>query len=182
MKKNGFVKISSGMFKGIKVLTPGEGTHPMGERERIALFNLVGNDWREKKVLDAYAGGGTLGFEAMSRGALWTVFVEKSTQAIDLIRDNLDHIDAVDTSERVSNVQVTRCDVRDFEPIFQLDLIIVDPPYDKFETEGAEHLVQFLSDDGLFVLSHPNEAPEIKGLKLIKTRKYARAHLSVYAE
>lgn len=182
MKKTGLVKITSGLYKGEKIATPGDGTHPMGERERIALFNMVGNDLTGRNVLDAYAGGGTLGIEAMSRWAFQVVFVEKSAKAASLIQKNLDGIELYGIPEYEKNYYIIRGDVRDFKSKMLFRLVLVDPPYDKFETEGAEHLVQFMTDDGLLVLSHPGEAPEIKGLKLSKTRKYAGAHLSVYVK
>ena len=69
------VRITAGNYKGKVLATPGEGTHPMGERERLALFNMVGNDLTGANVLDAYAGSGILGAEALSRWApLETLF------------------------------------------------------------------------------------------------------------
>ena len=60
------------------------------------------------------------------------------------------------------------------------DIIIADPPYDNFELSGIENLARFLKEGGMFVLSHPGDTPEISGLKLLKTRRYAAAQISVY--
>ena len=63
------VRITSGSYKGRRVATPGGKTHPMGNREKIALFNMVSEYLPGSRVLDAYAGSGALGIEALSRGA-----------------------------------------------------------------------------------------------------------------
>ena len=83
------VRITSGIYRGHSILTPGEGTHPMGERERLALFNKISDYLPGANVLDAFAGSGALGIEAMSRGAASVTFVEKSPKAAKIIRENL---------------------------------------------------------------------------------------------
>ena len=62
------------------------------------------------------------------------------------------------------------------------DLILADPPYDDFDLPGVEYLSGFLKNGGILVLSHPDTAPNISEMKLLKTRKYAAAHLSVYVK
>ena len=64
----GEVRISGGVFRGQRIKTPGGGTHPMGERERTALFNMIFEHLNGSSVIDLYCGGGTLGIEALSRG------------------------------------------------------------------------------------------------------------------
>ena len=72
--------------------------------------------------------------------------------------------------------------VQQFESGELFDLILADPPYDDFRLEEIASLAQFLSSDGILALSHPGEAPEIAGLKLLKTNQYAAAHLSLYVK
>ena len=173
------VRITSGNYKGKVLATPGEGTHPMGERERIALFNMVGNDLTGTNVLDAYAGSGILGAEALSRWAPTVVFVEKSPRAARVIRENLAKMELFG----FPNPPITEVvceDVRRYRTDLRFRLIMADPPYDDFDLAGVEHLTRYLTPDGILVLSHPGTAPKLLNLKLAKTRKYARAHLSVY--
>ena len=166
------VRISSGIYRGRKIATPGSGTHPMGERERLALFNMLADDLPGAVALDAYAGSGVLGIEALSRGAARVVFVEKDYGAAKVIKENLESLD-LSEEVLVDNVKTFTTDEK-------FDLILVDPPYDKFEIEGAVNLVQFLKNGGVLVLSHPGEAPEIPGVEMVKSRSYAGATISIY--
>ena len=168
------VRISSGEYKGQKIATPGDKTHPMGERERIALFNMISDYVSGSRVLDAYAGSGALGVEALSRGASEVEFVEKSPTVAKKIRANLRKLDI--------KARVVASDATNFTSNEGFDLILADPPYDDFDLPGVEYLSGFLKNGGILVLSHPDTAPNISEMKLLKTRKYAAAHLSVYVK
>ena len=171
--KNGeAVYITAGTLKGRRIMTPGAGTHPMGARERLALFNMVGNDLRDYKVLDAFAGSGALGFEALSRGAAFVVFIEKSRAAADVIKMNIKTLGADGSVEVLAASK--------YETDLEFNLVLADPPYDKYDVEEVKHLTKFVAENGIFVLSHPGEAPELPGLILQKTNKYAGAHISIY--
>ena len=168
------VRITAGQYKGQKVPTPGGKTHPMGERERIALFNMISEYVVGSRVLDAYAGSGALGIEALSRGASEVEFVEKSPTVAKKIRANLRKLDI--------KARVVASDATNFTSNEGFDLILADPPYDDFDLPGVEYLSGFLKNGGIMVLSHPDTAPIISEMKLLKTRKYAAAHLSVYVK
>ena len=169
------IKITSGTLKGHGIKSPNSKlTHPMGSREKLALFNMIAGDLTEAKVLDAYAGSGALGIEALSRGAKEVVFIEKDAKTCKIIRENLKSLGL--------DAEVVNTDVANFISSTIFDIIIADPPYDKFIAGEIRYLVQFLKLDGVLVLSHPNEAPELPNLKLIKTHHYASAHISVYAK
>ena len=168
------VRITSGKYRGRKIATPGGGTHPMGERERLALFNMIAEYLPGAKVLDAYAGSGALGIEALSRGADEVIFVEKSAKAAQVIKGNLKSLGLAP--------EVVVCDVADYAPTEKFNVIMADPPYDAFDLLKVEHLAQFLADGGIFALSHPDDAPELLGLTLEKSRKYAGATISIYTK
>lgn len=168
------LKITSGKYRNRTIKTPGAGTHPMGARERLALFNMIFDALPGATVLDAYAGSGALGIEALSRGASKVVFVEKSPKAIRVIRENLHTLGVEGETEVVVG------DVVNFTTSEHFDIILADPPYDSFEAEGAKSLVRFLKEGGIMALSHPGEAPVFGELKLEKSRSYAGATISVY--
>lgn len=169
---NNTVRITSGKYRGRTIVTPGGKTHPMGERERLALFNMISEHVPGAAVMDAFAGSGALGIEALSRGAESVIFVESNSNASRLIKDSLASLG--------TNGMVETCKVSGFNSDRKFDLILADPPYDDFNLTEVEYLAQFLKEDGVFVLSHPGEAPEIQGLSLEKTRKYAGATISVF--
>lgn len=167
------MRIISGIYKNKEILTPGtDKTHPMGSREKLALFNMILPYLPEKRVLDAFAGSGALGLEALSRGASEAVFVEKDEKAVKIIKENL-------KSLGVTNATVVKSTVDAFEPEEKFDLIFADPPYNKFEKSQIEHLARFLSSDGTLVLSSP-EPVDLPGLKLLKSRKYAGCIISIF--
>ena len=166
------LRITAGKYRGRKIATPGGATHPMGERERLALFNMIVNYIPGARILDAFAGSGALGIEALSRGAVEAIFIEKSAEACRVIRENLQNLDLA--------AEVWRGDVKKFTTENKFQLILADPPYDNFEISEVTHLLQFLQGSGIFVLSHPGEAPELTGMTLLKSRKYAGASISVY--
>ena len=171
------IKITSGIFRGRSIKSPDSKlTHPMGAREKIALFNMISDYLPGAKVLDAFAGSGALGIEALSRGASKVVLVEKNRQIAQIIKENLKNLDCKEQAE------IETKDVKNFQTGEIFNLIIADPPYDKFSTTDLTNLPSLLADDGILVLSHPKEAPEMTGLKLIKTKVYAGACLSVYVK
>ncbi len=173
---NNYIKITGGVYRGRRLKTPGEKTHPMGERERIALFNMILEYLSGATVIDAYAGSGALGIEAISRGASKVYFIEKNPAAIRTTKENCIEINI--PKEQIEYYQGT---VGSFEFPIKADIILADPPYDDFEAEEIEKITDTcLKTGGVLVLSHPDEAAVIPRMNLIKTKKYARAHISIY--
>lgn len=165
------VRITSGIYRGRSILTPGEGTHPMGERERLALFNKISEYLPGARVLDAFAGSGALGIEAMSRGADSVTFIEKNPKAAKIIRENLKTLGI--------KAEVVVGDANKFASNKRFDVILMDPPYD--DSMAFSGPFELLEKDGILVLSHPGEAPQLPWLTLTDSRKYAGATLSYYA-
>ena len=168
------IRITPGKFKGRRITTPGGGTHPMGERERLALFNIISAYLPGARVLDAFAGSGALGIEALSRGAAEVVFVEKNRQAAAVIRKNLESIGVQ------ASVECT--DVVNYDTPGRFEVILTDPPYDKYDISKLIKLPSLLESGGVLVLSHPGEATEMPDLIFDKSRKYAGATISVYVK
>lgn len=203
MTKNRDFRIISGAFKGKRLKFPSDvKTHPMGNREKLALFNMVSTNGM--RVLDIFAGSGALGLEALSRGAKEVVFVEKSPQVAKVIRENLAEIGekAAIFIETASHF-ATRSEFRSY-----FDLILADPPYDSLMknqrpsassvsvtntsvpesailTPGfAEiaHLGRLLGPSGILAVSSPaSMSPfSLDGLEVLKTHTYAGARLTIY--
>lgn len=175
----GAVRITSGTLRGRTLLTPGDAlTHPMGAREKLALFNMINEHLPGSSVLDVFAGSGALGIEALSRGAKAVLFIDNDRRACEVIKQNLAGLGLSDSASRVLKGNVF--EILDSLPE-KFELIIADPPYDAFDANRIGSLVRVLAHPGgILVLSHPGEAPEIPEVKLLKTRRYARAHISIY--
>lgn len=171
MKNSKKIRIISGEFGGRLIDTPkSELTQPMGDRERMAIFNRLRDEIPGTRVLDMFAGSGALGIEALSLGAASADFVDKSSEAKRTIKQNLSLL-------KIENGNVVG------EPSGKYDLILMDPPYDNPQYELCLKIAnEFLSDSGYLVLSHPAspEPPVFDGLELLSDRKYAAAHIKIY--
>lgn len=169
------IRITSGVLRGRTIKSPeSELVHPMGSREKLALFNMISPSLTNAKVLDAYAGSGALGIEALSRGAKYVVFVEKDRKVGHILNKNIQDLNLANYGKVIIN-DVSNCDLKE-----RFDIIIADPPYNKISTKPLFDLTKYIKDGGLFVLSHPDIAPVIDGLKLTTTHKYAKANISIY--
>ena len=188
-KQGGEVRITGGRFRGRKIATPGEGTHPMGERERIALFNMIQDRIPGNYVLDLFCGGGTLGIEAISRGARFAMLLDSSPKAVATANDNLKEL-GIYGMDGLSNfdpsVGGTGSAMKANVPIAartatdRYGIVIADPPYDRYTEKMVRHIPRLVLEGGILVLSHPGEAPVLEGIRLLKSRKYAGATISIY--
>lgn len=125
------MRIISGQYKGRSLkTTTGPGFRPAMGKVREALFSMIearGVDWPGARVLDLFAGSGSLGFEALSRGAGQVCFVESAPYAVKIIAANA----------RLLGVEPERIDIRQDEaaktlarkPLKPYDLVFIDPPY-----------------------------------------------------
>jgi 16S rRNA (guanine966-N2)-methyltransferase len=169
MRKNKQIRIISGELGGRLIDTPNtDATQPMGDRERMAIFNRLRSEIPGKVILDAFAGSGALGLEALSLGAAEVDFLENNPEAIRTIRSNL--------AKLGQKASVIRKAVKTYNIIF------ADPPYPNPQYDFCAKLTQLIEPGGYFVLSHPVVPlpPEFEGLELISDKKYAAAHIKIY--
>ncbi len=133
------LKVIGGEFRGRNLNSvKGLGTRPLLGHVREALFNILGDRVSGKEVWDLFAGTGASGIEALSRGAKRVVFVEKSNQALKVLRYNLDLLGP----EAKARCHVLKMDAWRLVPVLlegqeaevPPDVIFVDPPY-KLVTE-----------------------------------------------
>jgi 16S rRNA (guanine966-N2)-methyltransferase len=125
------VRVIGGEFKGRQLSVPG-GTRirPTSDRVREAIFDILGPTWTFQRVLDLFAGTGSLGIEALSRGAEEAVFVEQGKGALTVLKGNLKALGLKSrawvlplTAKRGIAVRGERGEL--------FDLIFMDPPYGK---------------------------------------------------
>ena len=168
------VRIIAGIYGGRLINTPRtHATHPMGDRERGAIFNALQHDIKDTSVLDAFAGSGAVGLEALSRGAKTVTFLENDKKALKILTENVNKLCATQQSKITKNpAGVTG----------KFDIILADPPYDKPQYALVIKLCKQLASGGIFVLSHPksNPPPELPKLMLISDKTYASANIKIY--
>ena len=153
-------------------------THAMSERARGALFNIISSDLPGARVLDAFAGSGALGIEAMSRGADGVIFVEKDKIAAKIIQKNIDMLEVPNTTvvKRTVSNWIESVDVSTF------DVIFADPPYHDPQFSTVERLLGLLKPGALMVLSHPGkgEVPSKTGVVVVDNRSYGNLNFTFY--
>ena len=173
------VRVIGGVYGGRTLDTPnGQTTHPMGERIRNAIFNSLGANLADATVLDAFAGTGALGIEALSRGAKSAVFVERDKIAQNCIQNNLSAL-------QILNGQLIKAPIGAWLNSYigqPFTIIFADPPYYDPQPKILQKLTQLLTPGGTLVVSWPDtlKAPELIGVDNIFDRTYAGAHILMY--
>ena len=142
-------RVIAGTARGIRLVGPGEGTRPLGDRLKQSLFAILEPGLRDSDFLDLFAGSGAAGIEALSRGAAWAVFVERDQGAISTVEGNLA---ATGLSDRATIVRA--------EAIAWLDskgtsagpfaTVFLDPPYTEPVLLGSSlAAIERLGPDGI---------------------------------
>lgn len=171
------MRIIAGQFKSRILKDPkGKKTHPMSEKIRGALFNSLG-DVSGLVVLDAFAGSGAVGIEALSRGAKKVIACEIDTSAFETLKENRDLV----TNEE--HMPVHRANVKSWlaNGDEEFDLVIADPPYDAIGMNALDACAEHVALGGLMVLSvPPSEYITFKGLVQIDDKRYGNAKLVFY--
>ena len=178
------MRVISGSAKGIQLqAVPGSGTRPISDRVKEAVFNILGDSIVESRVLDLFAGTGSVGIEALSRGAEQAVFVEKHPKAITTIRANLRRT-ALEAEARVVRADVFKFLASTPQPF---DLIYIAPPqYQGLWSKtvlALDAVPEWLYPRGLAVVQiFPKELEPLSlaNLRLSEKRKYGSTLLCFY--
>ncbi len=172
-------RLISGEFGGRFIDSPHtDRTHPMGERMRGALFNILG-DLDDFRVLDAFAGTGALGLEALSRGASEAVFIERDRVAQKVLEENIDLLGVGARARLIKSSVSAWTDTTESQAF---DLIFADPPYHDLQLSTVKKLVKYMQANSLMILSHPGRelAPTVNGVVVVDNRSYGDAALAFY--
>lgn len=181
------LRIVGGKHRGRAVSTPeGHGTRPTANRAREALFNILAHgSWRsdgalplvEARVLDAYAGSGALGLEALSRGATHATFLDNDPVAIRLIGENLRKLG------ETGNAKVVRADATRPPPAREAcDLLFLDPPYRSGQAAPALAALDqagWLAPESIVTveLAHNEDIVPPPSFEMIDERRYGAAKI-----
>ena len=178
------MRITSGSVKGYKLkVPPNDRVKPAQSIVRQAIFNMIGEHIVGARVLDLFAGSGSLGIEALSRGASWCDFVDRDKKCTGIIKQNLLHTNFREKS-KVYTLSAKRFIDRLINglAIDKYDFVLLSPPYAQgVDRELLKQLPQILESRGVVVFEHAQETevPEApNGLKLIDERVYGAAKVS----
>ncbi len=178
------VRVIAGEFRGRRLVAPDTAdTRPVTDRVKEAVFSSLADTVDEAEVLDLYAGAGSFGIEALSRGARHATFVENGRRALDALRRNLEAVGAK------SRATVIPTSVERFleATTATFDLVFCDPPW-PVDTEALtgtlERLVPHLADRALVVVSRRSSdtIPQPAGLRIDTERRYGDTRIVRYAK
>ncbi|HXT69819.1 MAG TPA: 16S rRNA (guanine(966)-N(2))-methyltransferase RsmD [Vicinamibacterales bacterium] len=173
------MRIIAGTLKGRNLAAPpGRDVRPTSDSLRETLFNVLGDLIVEARVLDAFAGTGAIGLEALSRGARQVTFIERDARAIRALSENIRSCGVPDACA------IIRHDFLSARITGAFDLVIADPPYDMASLdETVTRGAGWLAEHGRLVLEHSKRrvAPETAGpLRRSRTLTAGDSALSFY--
>lgn len=176
------MRIIGGKARGTKLYTlEGPTTRPTLDRVRESVFNIIQNYIQDSIFLDLFSGSGAIGLEAVSRGAQKAILCDKSKEAVNIIKKN---IEKTHLSEQIEVYNM------DFQELIKrlkqhIDIIYIDPPYQTDYIQNALKMLQnneFITHETTIILETDDERrilEQVKDLKyeIIDQRKYGIAHI-----
>jgi len=182
-------RVIAGSARGVRLIGPGEGTRPLGDRVKQTLFAILEVQIRDRPFLDLYAGSGSAGIEALSRGASGAVFVESDRKAIQAIHRNLEATGLAGPSVIVSDRRVASWLARAGAGAGGFSAVVVDPPYEvpaelnrALAGIAAPGRGVILAEDGVVVAKHFWKEPPEPGplLRSFRQERFGETALSFY--
>lgn len=172
------MRIIAGTARSLPLKTPeGLETRPTSDQIKETLFNMLQADVYGSYFLDLFAGSGQIGLEALSRGALYAVFVDNGRKAVKCIEDNIAFTKFNDKAKVIASDAISA--IHSMNSKFKFDIIFMDPPYrtgiEKEVLEALSHS-QLLKDNTLIIVEAAMETDfdylDELGYELVKTKKY----------
>lgn len=178
------MRIISGTAKGTKLYTlEGTETRPTLDRVKEAIFSIISSDIVQAQVLDLFSGSGAIGLEFASRGAKKVYLCDKSKEACEIIKKNINKTHLEQKIELINSDYIEAIKKIKKE---QFDIIYLDPPYKtNFIKEAiCEMLKSEILTETTLIIAETDEKEriikqieEIKNIELIKEKKYGRANI-----
>jgi len=181
---DGFIRVISGQFRGRKLPVKNvEGLRPTTDRIKETVFNWLMQDTRDATVLDCFAGSGGLGFEALSRFAKSTTFIELDASAAKQIEQNISTLKLENAQVKHTN-SLSYLEQKNTNSPF--NLVFVDPPFRKNLAQSSCDLLennQWLSEDALIYVEVETELSSFSqpdNWLLIKEKKAGQVFCRLY--
>lgn len=193
------VRITGGSAKNIQIEIP-RNTRPLTDRMKVRIFDILNTDIANKNILDLYAGSGSFGLEALSRGAASAVFIDASKGAARILQENINLCGFSSSSEVIKmKVEEYLFNETQEKSDGSYDIIFLDPPYKLFNTKRLMKIEEVLNNasellpavkklkgrfKGALILKHPRRYPieklTLPNLKLLETFDFGLNCISIY--
>ena len=173
------MRVIAGIARSVPLITPkGLETRPTSDQIKETLFNMLQGYIEGSNFLDLYAGSGQIGIEALSRGAEFAAFVEKSDEAVKCIKANVDKTKFNDRSmilklEVLSGIRALELEKKHF------DIVFLDPPYNQGLEQGILTALvgsAILNDEVIIIVEASKNTDfsfvDYLGLKIVKDKIY----------
>ena len=183
------INVIGGNFKRLVLKTlEGFNTRPTSNRLKETIFNLIQSEIIGSHFLDCFAGSGSIGIEALSRGASQVAFIESEQSATEIIQKNLyklpsDYRQKALILKKPANVSIQILKRRKLK----FDIVFVDPPYaavkEYYKVLSLLYNCEVLSDSAHIIVEHSKGLilPErLSGLSRLRLLKYGNSQLSLY--
>ena len=176
------MRIITGTAKGTKLETlDGLDTRPTSERVKESVFSMLQFELEQRRVLDLFAGSGQMGLEALSRGAAVCTFVEKNTEAMEIVKRN------AKKTRLAEKCRIVNVDYKDYlrgaRRGEKFDIVFLDPPYkQKIIPDILEQLVKLdlLAPNAKVVCESEDDIEyTADGLETVRHNKYGRVFITV---
>lgn len=192
------VRITGGKAKNFTIEIP-RNTRPLTDRMKVRIFDILREDIANKTVLDLYAGAGSYGLEALSRGAKEVTFVDASRQADVVLKKNIAHTGFLPQSDVVkSKVEEFLLKVNQSDKAY--DIIFMDPPYKLYNTKRFSKMELTVNEaskllpgvkskkkkqfKGALIVKHPRRYPidnlKLEYIKRVETYDFGLNAISFY--
>ena len=180
------MRIISGKFKSRLIDFPkNKLTRPMTDRTRETLFNMLGGLVFEKNILDLFSGSGSIGLEAISRGARHVTFVDEAVWAGKVIEKNINTL-GVKENARLLQMDILKAIAKLEREKERFSILFVDPPF--FSGWVRKALMKLDRSDIVLpfaqvIVGHPAKEPlpdDLQVLKCFRTKKIGQACLSFF--
>ncbi len=169
------MQITAGKYKGRRLKTPKDKVRPTSSKIRESIFNMINVEGM--RVLDLFAGSGIMSLEALSRGAVEVICVEKSPEVVKILRQNL----AIAES-RINLMVGDALKILDRMAEEKFDFIFIDPPYISRLYEPVLNKIKqknILNEGGFIVVEHDCNVNIASEFEIYKAKKYGDTCITI---
>ena len=183
------MRIIGGKYKGLKLIPPdGSKIRPTSDRLKESIFSIISSNKyminiESCNVLDICSGTGSLGIEALSRGAISVYFIDKDHSSINLVHKNISKLkinEQINNNIKIIKDEATRA-LKNIKKIFQI--ILIDPPYNTNITEECLFKLKEFNlinqDSYIFAESSKTETLNYDGYQILDIKKYGNSKLTI---